>query len=317
MQRLIDLYKDVLNLRLNLKNKTEDVEHTQEQLSTEYEAFRLESVKGAIRHITSELTSDFIPLWEDENWFSVKWNFELEQEKVDQKRLDLQSEINSEKAKRDLIEDVESPEYAGYTMSINALESELNALVDIPVITKPDLVTLLDFWESWMVQLDDERIAREAEEARVKDLTDRFNACMLDMNGMWLETGKPHIANPAILLKDIIKDNDTTLLEELEEAEGKRKIKADKKNAKQEILEKGRAKKVLCECILDLIRGYNTDNGFSEAEIDSLEVAYEDIVNALEKGRPTKAKKMIEAVDDASLATLKEMLLEEFAENGY
>ena len=317
MQRLIDIYKDQLNYRLNFKNGTLDspVEHTESELLTEYAELKAENVKSSIKFLTQRLGEHYISTWdENQDYNSQVWDFELINENKELERQNLRDRI-AELEELKLTEESQDV-IDGYDEAILSLNESLDLILDIQY-AKPTFLELEAEWEAWQIELDDERLAREAEEARVEAIKERWNACMLnDMHGVWSHTGKPHVANPALLLKDIIENDDILLLEELESAFVANEAKALALKAVRDIEQKGARKKSDCETLLNIVRGVNSDTK-TEEEVDAMEVAFESILKALQNGRPTKAKKLIELVDDATVTDLKTMLLSKLTELGY
>ena len=259
-----------------------------------------------ITQATQNLTTDFIPFWDESlTYENQKWNFEIVNEANAIRRQELQDVIDTYIMR------------SNHTM-VNQLSAELHAIEDVPVVDpKPTLAEVQAECDRIQAELDAAEAARLAEEARVQDIKDRWALAMEDMHGTWKETGRPHEANPALHLKRIIEEDDQVFLAELEAANTTRKNKADKLNARRALKDSGNKKLLVCSEILNLIRGANSEEGKTEAEIDAMEAQFADIVNALEKGRPSKAKRLIDLVTDPTVADLKVLILEEFAEHGY
>lgn len=73
-------------------------------------------------------------------------------------------------------------------------------------------------------------------------------------------------------------------------------LELNAEKARLEKMLKGREAREVCEKVLDVIAGWNLSRVLTAAQIDQMEVTFADIESALSKGRPWKAKPLIQAI---------------------
>jgi len=154
---------------------------------------------------------------------------------------------------------------------------------------------------------------------RIYSITERYNA-IEDIRGAINEAGLDEsIPNVKIELKRIIKENDITQLELLENSGaafiGKEAIKAQKIVRK----EKGKKARMLCTDILDLMAGFNLERELTSEQINELKTTFAAINGYLMSNQPWAAKVLIDAIepDDVLVtAEIKQAILNEFTESG-
>jgi hypothetical protein len=162
-------------------------------------------------------------------------------------------------------------------------------------------------------------MSTQAEIDRVTGIKNRWHS-IIDIRGVIaLASLDSTIPNDAKELIRIINEDDTTQLEYFESLAVT--VDADRVIMKaQESKQKDGAKKrELCYGILDLISEYNGENSLTEAQLDSMEVSFAQILVALQNVRPVKAKNLITALTpDGILVTqnMKDDILSIFTRYG-
>ena len=184
-------------------------------------------------------------------------------------------------------------------------------------LVKPTLERLNEELAEYKSELLVVENARLAEVARVQAITDRWNA-IPNHRGAYHEA-KVLVSNLKLDLKRIIKENDTSTLDLLEDKsviyQGKESVDRSRELRKK----KGSGARKICTEILDIIAGYNIENSLSTAQKDGLEASYGPIVQALTINRPMKAKPLLVAVPvDGTIVTqeMKDEILEVYSKNG-
>lgn len=185
--------------------------------------------------------------------------------------------------------------------------------------TKAAITNEIEVYKSELIVIEQ---ARLDELARVQNLIDRIAA--LD---------EPDYAHAVLnsSIPNAILHRKVTILKNANHAEAEANLVileakdvelASLKAAKEANMVKkklGKIKRKVCEEILNLIAGNNSEANLSEAQIDSMETLYTDITTALRSSRAKKAKRLItEATPDGVFITesFKTLILQEFTEVG-
>ena len=159
--------------------------------------------------------------------------------------------------------------------------------------------------------------ARLDELARIKDLTDRFNA-IPDVRGAISKTAH-EIPNPAIELKRIVEENDNARLVELESA-------STVFEAEQVQVAAAKQANDLVESVVDTCLGFvkivmksNITRGLTTGQKDQQATDYSEVFESIKDWRPGKAKALIAALTPDGILVdqaLKDDLLEFLTSKG-
>lgn len=261
-------------------------------------------IENVITVITERLTESFIPYWDEALLYENQpWQFEIT------------NNVNAIERAR-LNADIHTYVMRGNNVMVTKLTTQLIALQDLPIIPKPSLAEVMAELANYQEELQGDEDLRQAEADRIADIKARF-ANVKDFHACMKEKGKEFSANPALVLKRILEENDQELLTALEEGHVIVKGKKDSELVRANRKNLGAKKKEVCTALLDIVRGFNSESEASEEAIDAMEEGFDSIFNALNKGRPSKARRLIELVTDPSVAELKVLLLEELTELGF
>ena len=98
-------------------------------------------------------------------------------------------------------------------------------------------------------------------------------------------------------------DNYSIVKTDITEQDQKNKLRQDR-------IVRGKIAKEKCDNALALVAGFNLDAEKTEEEIDAMEAEFSLVLDALNKRRPEKAKRLIMLVEKEELAELKSEILE-------